>query len=93
MAEILEVQNLKTYFITKEKTVKAVDDVSFTIHQGESFALVGESGCGKSATCRSILHLVRAPGRTWAVTSCTKGRIWRLSPTGKCARFAASRSP
>ncbi len=63
MAEILEVQNLKTYFITKEKTVKAVDDVSFTIHQGESFALVGESGCGKSATCRSILHLIRQPGR------------------------------
>ena len=63
MADILEVQNLKTYFVTKEKTVKAVDDVSFTIRQGESFALVGESGCGKSATCRSILRLIRKPGK------------------------------
>ena len=52
MADILEVKNLKTYFITKEMTVKAVDNVSFTIRQGETFALVGESGCGKSATCR-----------------------------------------
>ena len=63
MADILEVENLKTYFITKEKTVKAVDDVSFTIHEGESFALVGESGCGKSATCRSILRLIHKPGQ------------------------------
>ncbi len=63
MADILEVKNLKTYFITKEMTVKAVDNVSFTIRQGETFALVGESGCGKSATCRSILRLIHKPGK------------------------------
>jgi oligopeptide/dipeptide ABC transporter ATP-binding protein len=43
--------------------VKAVDGVSFNLRKGETFGLVGESGCGKSATCRSIIRLVRQPGR------------------------------
>ena len=52
MEPILEVKDLKTYFITKDSTAKAVDGVSFSVMPGETFGLVGESGCGKSATCR-----------------------------------------
>ena len=63
MTALLAVKDLKTYFLTKEQTVKAVDGVSFEINPGETFGLVGESGCGKSVTCRSILRLVRPPGR------------------------------
>ena len=64
MSEVLlEVRNLKTYFATRAETVKAVDGVSFTVYQGETFGLVGESGCGKSQTCRSILGLLKKPGQ------------------------------
>ena len=64
MAEkILEVRNLKTYFPGRDETVKAVDGVSFEVYKGETFGLVGESGCGKSQTCRSILGLLKKPGR------------------------------
>ncbi len=60
---LLEVRNLKTYFATKRGEVRAVDDVSFTLEQGETLSLVGESGCGKSVTALSILRLVSPPGR------------------------------
>ena len=56
---VLEVKNLKKYFPASHKRVlKAVDDVSFTIHKGETFGIVGESGCGKTTcgkTCTGIL--------------------------------------
>lgn len=58
---ILEVKNLKMYFNTKKRgkrsVTKAVDDVSFSINQGEVFGLVGESGCGKTTTGRTIIRL------------------------------------
>jgi oligopeptide/dipeptide ABC transporter ATP-binding protein len=60
---LLEVSNLKTYFFTREGIVKAVDGVDFTVHVGEIFGLVGESGCGKSVTSLSILRLVGRPGK------------------------------
>lgn len=60
---LLEVKDLRTYFIYKHETVKAVDGVSFTVNQQETFGLVGESGCGKSMTCRSIFGLVKKPGK------------------------------
>ncbi|MBQ6120244.1 MAG: ABC transporter ATP-binding protein, partial [Clostridia bacterium] len=64
MAErILEVKDLKTYFPGRDELVKAVDGVSFEVYKGETFGLVGESGCGKSQTCRSILGLLKKPGR------------------------------
>ncbi len=60
---LLEVQNLKTYFYTEEGVVKAVDGVDFTVRPGEVLGLVGESGCGKSITSFSILRLVSYPGK------------------------------
>jgi len=58
---ILEVKDLKTYFFTRMGVTKAVDGVTFSIKKGETLGLVGESGCGKSITCHSILRLVPAP--------------------------------
>jgi oligopeptide transport system ATP-binding protein len=60
---LLQVQNLKTYFFTRRGVVKAVDDVSFEVSEGESVAIVGESGCGKTVTSLSIMGLVPPPGR------------------------------
>src|SRR5690349_4125610 len=61
MAELLEVRGLKTYLRTSMGTVKAVDDVSFDVNQGETVALVGESGCGKTMTALSIMGLIPRP--------------------------------
>ena len=60
---LLEVKDLRTHFITGENTVKAVNGVSFSVRRGETFGLLGESGCGKSATCRSITRLINPPGQ------------------------------
>ncbi len=54
---LLKVENLRTQFHNRHQVLTAVDGVSFEIRQGEVFGLVGESGCGKSATCRSLLRL------------------------------------
>jgi peptide/nickel transport system ATP-binding protein len=60
---LLSVRNLKTYFTQDEGTVKAVDGVSFDVAPGATLGIVGESGCGKSITARSILRIVDRPGR------------------------------
>ena len=60
---VLDVQNLKVYYETPTGDVRAVDDVSFQIEQGEIVGLVGESGCGKTTTAMAILRLVQPPGR------------------------------
>lgn len=69
MKTVLEVKNLKKYFIEKRGVlrrvvgvVKAVDDVSFSVAEGEVFGIVGESGCGKSTVGRSILRLLEPTG-------------------------------
>jgi peptide/nickel transport system ATP-binding protein len=58
---LLEIQGLKTYFFTNKGIVKAVDGVDFSINEGETLGLVGESGCGKSMTALSIMRLVPEP--------------------------------
>jgi peptide/nickel transport system ATP-binding protein len=58
---VLEVHDLKTYFYTRTGLVKAVDGVSFSLRRGETLAIVGESGCGKSVTALSLLRLVPDP--------------------------------
>ncbi len=60
---LLTVRDLKTYFSQDEGTVKAVDGASFALYPGRTLAIVGESGCGKSMTARSILRIVDKPGR------------------------------
>ena len=60
---LLSVENLSTHFFLDEGELMAVDDVSFTIEEGETVTLVGESGCGKTIVALSILNLVPAPGR------------------------------
>lgn len=60
---LLEVRDLKTYFYTPEGVVKAVDGVDFEVKPGEVLGLVGESGCGKSVTSRSIMRLIKKPGK------------------------------
>jgi peptide/nickel transport system ATP-binding protein len=58
---LLSVQNLKTYFRTPEGLARAVDGISFDIKPNEIFAIVGESGCGKSVTALSIIQLIAQP--------------------------------
>ena len=58
---LLDVRDLKTYFRTSEGLSRAVDGISFNINEGQTFALVGESGCGKSVTALSIIQLVPKP--------------------------------
>jgi peptide/nickel transport system ATP-binding protein len=58
---VLDVKNLKTVFFTNSGLFKAVDDVSFSVRRGETLAIVGESGCGKSVTALSVMRLVPDP--------------------------------
>lgn len=60
---LLEVKNLETSFFTKHGELKAVRGVSFHVNEGEVFGIVGESGCGKSITIKSILNLIQEPGK------------------------------
>jgi peptide/nickel transport system ATP-binding protein len=67
---LLSVRDLKTYFAQDEGLVRAVDGVSFDMGSGSTLGIVGESGCGKSVTARSILRIVDRPGRI------VEGQIW-----------------
>jgi peptide/nickel transport system ATP-binding protein len=60
---LLSVKNLKTFFFSMEGTLKAINGVNFTVHEGETIGIVGESGCGKSVTSQSILRIVPRNGR------------------------------
>ncbi|WP_019120355.1 ABC transporter ATP-binding protein [Brevibacillus massiliensis] len=61
-AKLLEVKNLHTHFKTEEGIVPSVNGVSFSVSRGETLAIVGESGCGKSVTSLSIMGLISPPG-------------------------------
>ena len=66
MAKLLEVKDLATYFFTPEGVVKAVDGITYDLEEGETLALVGESGCGKSVSALSLMRLIQNPGRNVA---------------------------
>lgn len=74
---ILSVRDVKTYFYQDEGTVKAVDGATFDLYKGRTLGIVGESGCGKSVTARSILRIVERPGRI------ISGEIWLTRDTGQ----------
>src|SRR5437868_15545592 len=61
MPPLLQVKDLRTYFYTDEGIVKAVDGVTYDVQEGETLALVGESGCGKSISALSLLKLIPIP--------------------------------
>ena len=63
MSSLLALENLQTTFRTREGEVHAVRGVSFQVQPGELVGIVGESGCGKSVTCKSIIQLLGSNGR------------------------------
>src|SRR2546422_4580065 len=74
-SDLLEVEHLTTEFVTRGGVVRAVDGVSWDVREGETVALVGESGCGKSVSALSVMRLVAAPaGRIVAGRGRFKGR-------------------
>src|SRR6266545_8305594 len=60
---LLSVRDLRTYFVSDEGTTRAVDGATFDVRPGKTLGIVGETGCGKSVTARSILRIVERPGR------------------------------
>lgn len=74
---LLDVRNLHTHFFTEQGIVRALNGVDFTVHNGQTIGLVGESGCGKSVTARSILQIVPPPGHV------VDGEIWFRHHTTK----------
>jgi oligopeptide/dipeptide ABC transporter ATP-binding protein len=71
MGKLLEVKSLRTYFYTDDGVSKAVDDVSFEVDEGHTIGIVGESGCGKSVSCLSVMRLIQTPpGKI------TGGEVW-----------------
>jgi peptide/nickel transport system ATP-binding protein len=85
---LLQVRDLKTYFHTKTGPARAVDGVSFDIEAGETFCLVGESGCGKSLTALSIMQLVPQPPGYYAGGALVyKGRDLMRLPESEIRRL------
>ncbi len=89
---LLDVRNLKTSFFLPEGVVKAVDDVSLHVRDGEIVGLVGESGCGKSVTALSILGLIRwPPGRVLDGEIFFEGEDLRKMPPPELRRIRGNR--
>jgi ABC-type oligopeptide transport system ATPase subunit len=90
-ASFVEVKNLRKYFggggiIRKKPVVRAVDDISFSINRGETFGLVGESGCGKSTAARTIIRLYTPTTGSITFDGVDIARLKRR----KCARTAGA---
>jgi len=60
---LLEIKNLKVEFDVRDGIVHAVDGVTFTINRGETLGVIGESGCGKSITAKTVMRMVPKPGK------------------------------
>ena len=83
---LLAVRDLKTYFFQDDGLVKAVDGASFDVFAGRTLGIVGESGCGKSVTARSIMRIVDRPGRIVGGQILLRRRRTRRLQDGKTAR-------
>ena len=79
---LLSVRNLETQFPQDEGVVRAVDGASFDLLPGKTLGIVGESGCGKSVTTRSILQILERPGRI------ASGEIWLNRPNAPAVDLA-----
>ncbi len=89
-AALLDIRGLKTSFATENGTVHAVDGVDLQVWPGETLAVVGESGCGKTVTARSVLKLIdRPPGRFEAGQILWEGRDLLLLPDAEMDRIRA----
>jgi peptide/nickel transport system ATP-binding protein len=85
---LLSVRGLKTYFYTPSGVVKAVDGLSFDVRKGEILAVIGESGCGKTAACLSVMRLIPdPPGRHEGGALLFKGRDILAMKTGELRSF------
>ena len=90
--DILNVEDLRTYFFVDEGVLKALDGVSFRIGKQETLGVIGESGCGKSVTAQSVLRIVPPPGRTVggkAILRTNGGNpvdLLEMKPTGEAMR-------
>lgn len=71
---VLDVKNLETTFFSKAGAFKAVNNISYKIHKGETLGIVGESGCGKSVTSFSLMQLIERPGQITSGQVILKGR-------------------
>ena len=88
MATLLDIQELETEFYTSAGTVRAVDRISYTVEEGETVAIVGESGCGKSVSALSVLRLIpNPPGKV------VGGHIDRKSTRLNSSHSSVSRMP
>src|SRR5512133_673561 len=85
---LLTVRSLRTWFFTQDGVAKAVDDVSFAVGRQQCFALVGESGCGKSVTALSVMRLVPyPPGK---VLHTTPAEMANLAAHGQAPEYPSS---
>jgi peptide/nickel transport system ATP-binding protein len=85
-AALLEVADLRTHFETDLGEAQAVDGVSFRVNEGETVALVGESGCGKSVTALSLLGLVPQPPGHSAWFRNLPDTFWKARASGSGVR-------
>lgn len=74
---VVELKDLQTHFQTEEGTVKAVNHVSFSVREGETVCVVGESGCGKSVTALSIMGLIAESGSVVGGDILYEGKVFR----------------
>ena len=86
---LLSVRNLTSSFFLDEGELRAVNNVSFDIGEGQILALVGESGCGKTIVALSILDLIPSPGRVVSGNVEFEGQV-QLSRQGRCPAAEAS---
>jgi oligopeptide transport system ATP-binding protein len=89
---LLNVEDLRTYFHTRDGVVKAVDGVSFSVDKGETLGIVGESGSGKSVTCYSMMGLIpQPPGRIESGRAIFDGTDLLSCPLGKLRKIRGDR--